>query len=89
MAERSIYLCFAQRGRCRGAMYLERQWLVTRRRSTRDERELIVGITEKGMALRNLALAVPAQMASCTSLSLEEAVQLKILLAKVLGTDSR
>lgn len=68
---------------------MEAAGLVRRHRSTRDERELIVSITEKGMALRNLALAVPAQMASCTSLSLEEAVQLKKLLAKVLGTDRR
>lgn len=62
---------------------MEAAGLITRRRSTEDERELIVTITEEGRQLREKALTVPAQMASCVSLSLEEVVQLRSLLDKL------
>ncbi|MDN3309995.1 MarR family transcriptional regulator [Microbacterium oryzae] len=41
---------------------LERQGLVRRERSPRDERRLEIGLTEDGAALRERALAVPQQI---------------------------
>lgn len=63
---------------------LEAQGLVTRERSSEDERNLIVTITEKGEALKERASVVPAQMAQCINLSQEEAGTLYKLLYKLL-----
>lgn len=63
---------------------LEKQGLLTRERSHTDERNLIVGITEKGEALQQDAVAVPAKMADCLRLSPEEARTLYTLLYKIL-----
>ena len=48
-------------------------------------RNLIVQITEEGMALRERALHIPAALASCVNLETEEAMELYRLLYKVLG----
>lgn len=64
---------------------MESKGLLSRRRSTRDERSLIVAVTERGMALRERALAVPAQVARCSNLDPEEAAELYRLLYKLLG----
>lgn len=63
---------------------MEAAGLVKRCRSKADERELIVSITEKGEHLRAQALDIPAKMGSCTSLTMEEALQLRALLAKLI-----
>lgn len=63
---------------------MEAAGLVTRKRNSKDERELIITITPKGKALREQAEKVPSQMASCVDLSLEEALTLKTLLNKLL-----
>lgn len=63
---------------------MEAAGLVKRCRSKADERELIVSITEKGEHLRTQALDIPAKMGSCTSLTMEEALQLRALLAKLI-----
>lgn len=63
---------------------MEAAGLVKRCRSKADERELIVSITEKGEQLRTQALDIPAKMGSCTSLTMEEALQLRTLLAKLI-----
>lgn len=63
---------------------LEKQGLVTRERSSADERNLIVTITEKGETLKERASAVPVQMAKCINLSQEEAGTLYTLLYKLL-----
>ena len=65
---------------------LESKGYIQRRRSTKDERSLIVTITEMGMALRDQAVDVPAGMASCVSLEPEEAKTLYRLLYKVIGS---
>lgn len=67
---------------------LESKGLVSRYRSTEDERVLIVEITEKGEALREQAVTVPEQMTKCVKLNSEEAVQLYRLLYKLLDTFS-
>jgi len=67
---------------------LESKGLLTRRRSSTDERNLIVTITEAGMQLRERAIAVPAQMAQCSNLDPEEALTLYRILYKMLGRSS-
>ena len=65
---------------------LEGKGLITRQRSQADERNLIVAITEAGEALKDQAIAVPAQIARCSSLEPEEAAPLYRILYKMLGT---
>lgn len=64
---------------------MERKGLVTRKRACEDERVLLVEVTEQGMALREKALGVPPQIASCLHLEEEEAKQLYVLAYKVLA----
>ena len=64
---------------------LEAKGLVIRRRDERDERNLIVTLTEKGAALRQEALAVPTQISACVTLTPQEADKLYRLLYKMMG----
>ena len=64
---------------------LEEKGLVERIRSKEDERIVIVSITDKGLALRDDALSVPAAMTSCVDLGREDAATLYRLLYKLLG----
>ena len=64
---------------------MEARGLVTRQRSEEDERNLIVRITEEGMALRERAVNIPAALARCVSLEPEEAQELYRLLYKILS----
>ena len=64
---------------------LEIKGLVTRRRSSEDERNLIVAITPQGEALRDRALEIPGEMVKCLSLTGDEAMVLYNLLYKLLG----
>ncbi|MBQ6560621.1 MAG: MarR family transcriptional regulator [Erysipelotrichaceae bacterium] len=63
---------------------LENKGYLKRERSHKDERNLDVSITEKGMELRQKALSIPERMGKCIDLSEEEARTLYSLLAKVL-----
>ena len=51
---------------------LEAKGFLTRTRSERDERNLIVTLTDEGEALRDRALDSPAKMGECLALSKEE-----------------
>ena len=64
---------------------LEAKGLVTRMRSTTDERRLDIGLTDEGQALKQRAASVPLAMGKCAGLDLDEAVQLSTLLHKVLA----
>lgn len=64
---------------------LESKGLVTRQRSTTDERNLVVTITDAGEALKEKAVAVPAAIAKCSNLEPEEAAILYRILYKMLG----
>lgn len=64
---------------------LEAKGLVTRVRSTADERRLDIGLTDEGQALKQRAASVPLAMGKCAGLDLDEAVQLSTLLHKVLA----
>jgi DNA-binding MarR family transcriptional regulator len=68
---------------------LEEKGLVTRCRSTRDERNLIVSVTEKGWKLREEALSIPKSMSSCVNLEPGEASELYRILYKILGPENR
>ena len=63
---------------------LEEKGLVTRRRSEQDERNLIVTLTEKGEALREDALHIPAEMTKCVNLPKEDIRELYRMLYQML-----
>ncbi len=63
---------------------MEAKGLLSRRRSTEDERSLIVSLTEEGEALRERAVDIPAKMSQCVNLEPEEARELYRLLYKLL-----
>lgn len=63
---------------------LEQKGYLRRFRAKDDERLLMAELTESGGALRDKALSVPAQMASCVALSREEAATLLRLLNKLM-----
>lgn len=66
---------------------LESKGLVTRKRSTTDERNLVVAITEAGEALREKAVTVPAEIAKCSNIEPDEAAMLYRILYKILGKE--
>lgn len=64
---------------------LEAKGFVTRRRSTEDERVLIVEITDEGVRLKERAAEIPPKIACCVCLTPEEGAELYRLLYKILG----
>ena len=64
---------------------LESKGLITRKRSDKDERNLIATITEEGEKLKEKAVEIPFQMAGCTNLTTEEGMMLYSILYKILG----
>lgn len=67
---------------------LEAQGLVTRERSIRDERSVIVSLTGRGDMLREKAGDISDRMGRCLSLDQEESKTLYTLLYRVLGAVS-
>jgi len=65
---------------------LESKGYITRQRSTADERNLVVTITDAGEALKEKAVTVPAAIAKCSNLDPEEAAELYRILYKMLGS---
>ncbi|MCD8074605.1 MAG: MarR family transcriptional regulator [Lachnospiraceae bacterium] len=66
---------------------LESKGIVSRKRSAKDERNITVTPTEKGMQLREKAVGIPEAIEGCVHLSQEEIVTLYRLLYKVLGKE--
>lgn len=64
---------------------LEQKGLVTRTRSTRDSRRVLVGLTGQGTALEDEAAAIPHQMERELSLPREDALELYRILHEFLG----
>jgi MarR family transcriptional regulator, organic hydroperoxide resistance regulator len=58
--------------------------LVARVRSLKDERSIVISLTEKGIALKEKAPALRAQLADQLGISPEEITQLKSLLDKLI-----
>lgn len=65
---------------------LEAQGYITRLRSEKDERVLIVETTPKGRRLREKAVDIPQQVGCCLKLKDDETQQLYTLLYKLLGS---
>ena len=64
---------------------LESKGYISRERSSKDERNLVVSITEKGEKLKDKALSIPESIGSCVKLEPEEAKVLYGLLYKIIG----
>ena len=64
---------------------LAEKGLVTRARSAEDERNLVVALTDAGLALRDRAARIPGQMAGCVRLDPEDARTLHRILYQLLG----
>jgi DNA-binding MarR family transcriptional regulator len=65
---------------------LQEKKLITRQRSSEDERNLVVAITPQGEALRNKAEKIPAQLAKCVNLAPDDALKLHEILRRVMTT---
>ena len=65
---------------------LAEKGLVTRTRSAEDERNLVVALTDAGLALRDRAACIPDQMGKCICLSPEDAGTLYRILYQLLGS---
>lgn len=65
---------------------LAEKGLVTRSRCREDERNLMVTLTDAGLALRDKAVAIPAQVGGCVRLSPEDARALYGILYRLLGS---
>ena len=65
---------------------LEQKGYITRKRSEIDERVLNVAITEAGEQLKEKAVTIPAKVGGCVKLDEAEAMQLYVLLRKLLGS---
>ena len=63
---------------------LEIKQLITRNRSPKDERNLLVSLTKTGEQLKEQAISIPFEMAQCIKLEPEEAKLLYGLLYKIL-----
>lgn len=63
---------------------LEMKGYITRQRSLLDERNLMITITDQGMALREKAVFIPEKMKGCSGLEVEELKTLSGLLSKIL-----
>ncbi len=63
---------------------LEAKGYITRSRSSKDERNLIIVITEAGEKLKEEAVLVPAKVGKCISLEPQEAQTLYKLLYKMI-----
>ena len=68
---------------------MEQKGLVTRARSEKDERNLIVRVTAKGLEMRDEAVHIPEQIASCAPLDKGDAATLYSLLYKILETTKK
>ena len=63
---------------------LEKKGYITRARSSTDERNLIITITESGEKLKDKALSIPKKIGECLDLTDEEAKTLYSIIYKVL-----
>lgn len=63
---------------------METQGLVTRNRSSEDERNLIVTLTKEGEDLREKAIDIPQKIGSCLNIDREKALALRSILNEML-----
>jgi DNA-binding MarR family transcriptional regulator len=67
---------------------MEQDELVIRQRDKADERVVFVSLTNKGIELENEAKDIPFKLASCLALSMEEFINLKAQLDKLMDATS-
>ena len=67
---------------------LEQKGLISRQRDSRDERNLIVRLSEQGEALKEKAVEIPHKMSGCVTLSEDDAAQLYRILHEMLPNGS-
>lgn len=65
---------------------LETRGYILRQRSAKDERSVIITLTDEGRSLRERAAGVPARMGECIRMSPEEILALKALLERLLAS---
>lgn len=65
---------------------LEERGLVGRCRSREDERNLLVTLTDEGLALRQRALDIPRRIGECIPLSPSDAIALHDILHRLLSS---
>ena len=65
---------------------LESMGYVNRKRDEKDERNLILTLTEAGEALKERAALIPPQMSACIRMDPQDALQLYTLLHRLLDT---
>ena len=63
---------------------LEDKGYIKRTRSTEDERNLILSITDSGKSLKKRAMHIPGKMSTCVNMEPEDAEQLYQILYKLL-----
>lgn len=66
---------------------MELQGLVVRNRRPEDERSVAIGLTDKGLALKEKAAGIPDQIASCLPISREDGQTLHRILFDILAKE--
>lgn len=64
---------------------LEYKGYIKREKSKEDERNLSITLTNEGKALKEKAKNIPIEMMKCVNLPLEELINLKDILNKIIG----
>ncbi|ASU33960.1 DNA-binding transcriptional regulator, MarR family [Mucilaginibacter xinganensis] len=64
---------------------LEQKGMVNRTRSKEDERVVVISLTTSGVQLKERAEHIPVELVKCLDISIEELLQLKGLLNKILN----
>ena len=64
---------------------LESKGYITRTRMQKDERNVLVAITQEGLDLRDKALSIPGKVAGCVNLNPQEGMELYRLLKKIMS----
>lgn len=67
---------------------LEAAGLIAKTRNPQDERAIVITTTEQGAALRTEAVKVPKEMMKRLNLSLEDAVELRTILDRMIDAGS-
>jgi len=65
--------------------YLESKGYVQRTRQHKDERNLVISLTEKGRRLKEKAISIPNKISQCVKLSQEDTVTLHRILYTILN----
>ena len=68
---------------------LEEKGYVSRKRSSEDERDLIVTITDSGEALKEKAVTIPERLGACVALDPGKAQALYAMLYEIIGNLAR